>query len=243
MSISYLSVCSTWSRKFKKRVGRTVHGPLWSHLGFTLVKGFNRGKKDFTIVKLFSWLNTFQMVSQQKCVTQMMSLRTGDNSYDIAWMFYFLSSYVTVCTSYIHWKLCRCLYCFYPIIFSAKCKRSMLNYFAAVIVWKAAWWDYKTIEERWNSKRTWRFLKKSGPTKIHIQTIEKMWLHGIKKHLNDLLLNLCLTQKWNTNIRCRRMIHRLKYRIYCGLASNESENCLSHCDISTVLFGTKKGKE
>ena len=27
MSISYLSVCSTWSRKFKKRVGRTVHGP------------------------------------------------------------------------------------------------------------------------------------------------------------------------------------------------------------------------
>ena len=27
MSISYLSVCSTWNRKFKKRVGRTVHGP------------------------------------------------------------------------------------------------------------------------------------------------------------------------------------------------------------------------
>ena len=53
----------------------------------------------------------FQMVSQQKCVTQMMSLRTGDNSYDIPWMFYFLSSYVTVCTLYIHWKLCRCLYC------------------------------------------------------------------------------------------------------------------------------------
>ena len=26
MSISYLSVCSTWNRKFKKRVGRTVHG-------------------------------------------------------------------------------------------------------------------------------------------------------------------------------------------------------------------------
>ena len=148
----------------------------------------------------------FQMVSQQKCVTQMMSLRTGDNSYDIPWMFYFLSSYVTVCTSYIHWKLCRCLYCFYPIIFSAKYKRSILNYFAAVIVWKTAWWDYKTIEERWNSKRTWRFLKKSVPTKIHIQTIEKMWLHGIKKHLNDLLLNLCSTQKWNTNIRCRRMI-------------------------------------
>ena len=46
----------------------------------------------------------------------------------------------------------RCLYCFYPIIFSAKYKRSMLNYFAAVIVWKTAWWDYKTIEERWNSK-------------------------------------------------------------------------------------------
>ena len=28
MSISYFSVCSTWSKKFKKRVGRTVHGPL-----------------------------------------------------------------------------------------------------------------------------------------------------------------------------------------------------------------------
>ena len=26
MSFSYLSVCSTWSRKFKKRVARTVHG-------------------------------------------------------------------------------------------------------------------------------------------------------------------------------------------------------------------------
>ena len=114
-----------------------------------------------------------------------MSLRTGDNSYDIAWMFYFLSSYVTVCTSYIHWKLCRCLYCFYPIIFTAKCKRSMLNYFAAVIVWKTAWWDYKTIEERWNSKRTWRFLKKSVPTKIHIQTIDrKNVATRNKKHLN-----------------------------------------------------------
>ena len=29
MSILYLSVYSTWNRKFKKRVGRTVHGPLW----------------------------------------------------------------------------------------------------------------------------------------------------------------------------------------------------------------------
>ena len=95
------------------------------------------------------------MVSQQKCVTQMMSLRTGDNSYDIPWMFYFLSSYVTVCTSYIHWKLCRCLYCFYPIIFSAKYKRSMLNYFAAVIVWKTAWWDYETIEERAKQILSW----------------------------------------------------------------------------------------
>ena len=151
------------------------------------------------------------MVSQQKCVTQMMSLRTGDNSYDIPWMFYFLSSYVTVCTSYIHWKLCRCLYCFYPIIFSAKYKRSMLNYFAAVIVWKTAWWDYETIEERWNSKvkRTWRFLKKSVPTKIHIQTIDRKNVATRNKktlELNDLLLNLCSTQKWNTNIRCRRMI-------------------------------------
>ena len=116
-----------------------------------------------------------------------MSLRTGDNSYNIPWMFYFLSSYVTVCTSYIHWKLCRCLYCFYPIIFSAKCKRSMLNYFAAVIVWKTAWWDYETIKERWNSKvkRTWRFLKKSVPTKIHIQTIDrKNVATRNKKHLN-----------------------------------------------------------
>ena len=159
------------------------------------------------------------MVSQQKCVTQMMSLRTGDNSYDIPWIFYFLSSYVIVWLYIIHsLKIVPLLiYCFYPIIFSAKYKRSMLNYFAAVIVWKTAWWDYETIEERWNSKvkRTWR-------------------LHGIKKtlELNDLLLNLCSTQKWNTNIR-----------IHCGLASNESENCLSHCDISTVLFGTKKGKE
>ena len=77
----------------------------------------------------------------------------------------FYPVYVSVCTSYIHWKLCRCLYCFYPIIFSAKYKRSMLNYFAAVIVWKTAWWDYETIEERWNSKvrRTWTFLEKSVP--------------------------------------------------------------------------------
>ena len=36
------------------------------------------------------------MVSQQKCVTQMMSLRTGDHSYDIPWMLYFSSSYMTV---------------------------------------------------------------------------------------------------------------------------------------------------
>ena len=110
------------------------------------------------------------MVSQKKCVTQMMSLRTGDNSYDIPWMFYFSSSYMTICTSCIHWKLCRCWYCFYPIIFSAKYKLSMLNYFAAVIVWKTARWDYETIAEWWNSKvkRTSRFLKKSVPTKIHI---------------------------------------------------------------------------
>ena len=163
------------------------------------------------MVKLIIWLNTFQMVSQQKCVTQMMSLRTGDNSYDIPWMFYFLSSYVTVCTSYIHWKLCRCLYCFYPIIFSAKCKLSTLNYFAALIVWKTAWWDYKTIEERWNSKvkRTWRFLKKSVPTKIRIQTTDRKNVATQNKktlELNDLLLNLCSTQKWNTNIRCRRFL-------------------------------------
>ena len=127
------------------------------------------------------------MVSQQKCVTQMMSLRTGDNSYDIPWMFYFLSSYVTVCTSWIHWKFCRCWYCFYPIIFSAKYKLSMLNYFAAVIVWKTARWDYETIAEWWNSKvkRTCRFLKKSVPTKIHIQTIDrKNMATRNKKHLN-----------------------------------------------------------
>jgi len=30
MSVSYLSVCSTWNRKYKKRVGRTVHGPFIS---------------------------------------------------------------------------------------------------------------------------------------------------------------------------------------------------------------------
>ena len=90
--------------------------------------------------------------------------------------FIFYPVYVSVCTSYIHWKLCRCLYCFYLIIFSAKYKRSMLNYFAAVIVWKTAWCTgLRTIEERWNSKvkRTWRFLKKSVPTKIHIQTIDR----------------------------------------------------------------------
>ena len=130
------------------------------------------------------------MVSQQKCVTQMMSLRTGDNSYDIPWMFYFLSSYVTVCTSYIHWKLCRCLYCFYPIIFSAKYKRSMLNYFVAVIVWKTARWDYETIAEWWNSKvkRTCRFLKKSVPTKIHVQTIDrKNMATRNKKQLNWMI--------------------------------------------------------
>ena len=60
----------------------------------------------------------------------------------------------------IHWKLCSCWYCFYPIIFSAKYKRSMLNYFVAVIVWKTARWDYETIAEWWNSKvkRTCSFL-------------------------------------------------------------------------------------
>ena len=90
----------------------------------------------------------------------------------------------------IHWKLCRCLYCFYPIIFSAKYKRPMLNYFAAVFVWKTAWWDYETIEERWNSKvkRTWRFVKKRVPTKIHIQTIDRKnvatWNN---KHLNWMI--------------------------------------------------------
>ena len=123
----------------------------------------------------------------------------------------FLSSYVTACTSYIHWKLCRCLYCFYPIIFSAKYKRSILNYFVAVIVWKTARWDYETIEEWWNSKvkRTCRFLKKkhvnqnpySGKRKKKCGYMEFKTLE-----LNDLLLNLCSTQKWNTNIRCRRMI-------------------------------------
>ena len=175
-----------------------------------------------------------------------MSLRTGDNSYDIPWMFYFLSSYVTVCTSYIHWKLCRCLDCFYPIIFSAKYKRSMLNYFAAVIVWKTAWWDYETIEERWNSKvkRTWRFLKKSVPTKSHIQTIDRKSVATRNKktlELNDLVLNLCSTHKWNTNIRCRRMIPwNPEFTVDLP---RMKESCLSHCDISTVLFGTKKGKE
>ena len=147
------------------------------------------------------------MVSQQKCVTQMMSLRTDDNSYDIPRMCYFLSSYVTVRTSSIHWKLCRCWYCFYPIIFSAEYKRSMLNYFVAVIVWKTARWDYETIAKWWNSrvKRTCRFFKKSVPTKVHIQTIErKNMANGIikkKRELNDSLLDLCSTQKWNTNIR------------------------------------------
>ena len=71
-------------------------GHTWD---LTLVKGFNRGKKDvknFTIVKPITWLNTFKMVSPQKCVTQMMSLRTGDHSYDIPWMLYFSSSYMTV---------------------------------------------------------------------------------------------------------------------------------------------------
>ena len=37
MSISYLSVCSKWNRKFKKRVGRTVHGPLWTLFYLTQV--------------------------------------------------------------------------------------------------------------------------------------------------------------------------------------------------------------
>ena len=53
------------------------------------------------------------------------------------------------------------------------------------------------------------FLKKACQQKSIVrQQIEKIWLHGIKKtlELNDLLLNLCSTQKWNTNIRCRRMI-------------------------------------
>ena len=130
--------------------------------------------------------------------------------------FIFYPVYVTVCTSYqiIHsLKIVPLLilFCFYPIIFWAKHKRSMLNYFAAVIIWQTAWWDYETIEERWNSrvKRTWRFLKKSVPTKIHIQTIDRKNVATRNKktlELNDLLLNLCSTQKWNTNIRCRRMI-------------------------------------
>ena len=52
-------------------------------------------------------------------------------------------------------------------------------------------------------------LKKSVPTKIHIQTIDRKSVATRNKktlELNDLLLNLCSTQKWNTNIRCRRMI-------------------------------------
>ena len=88
--------------------------------------------------------------------------------------FIFYPVYVTVCTSYIHWKLCCCLYCFYPIIFSAKYKRSMLNYFAAVIVWKTAWWDY---EMRNGGTLEWKehegFLKKGVPTKSRIQTIDR----------------------------------------------------------------------
>ena len=58
-------------------------GHIWD---LTLVKGFNRGKKD---VNKFYYSKTHQLTEhvpdgfQQKCVTQMMSLRTGDNSYDI----------------------------------------------------------------------------------------------------------------------------------------------------------------
>ena len=50
MSISYLSVCSTWNRNFKKRVGRTVHGPSGSvHTSANLIFHFSNknGKRKY----------------------------------------------------------------------------------------------------------------------------------------------------------------------------------------------------
>ena len=65
--------------------------------------------------------------------------------------------------------------------------------------------------QKWK-EQSCSFLKKKRANQnpyafVFRQHIEKIWLHGIKTlELNDLLLNLCLTQKWNTNIRSRRMI-------------------------------------
>ena len=63
MSISYLSVCSTWKRKFKKRVGRTVHGPLIPIFAFAfnsglLYFGYFVVPDDFKLI-LLTWLQNF----------------------------------------------------------------------------------------------------------------------------------------------------------------------------------------